>query len=54
MERLGITQTELAEHLGKKRPYVTAVLNGKRPWPDGMLQRCEAFVACREQGRDRD
>jgi len=54
MERLGITHAELAEHLGKKRPYVTAVLNEKRPWPDGMLPRCEEFLAFRERGRDRD
>jgi len=50
MDTAGVTQTELAEHLGKKRPYVTAVLNGKRPWPRGdLLERCEAFVASRER-----
>jgi len=50
MERLGITQSELAEHLGKKRCYVSALLNGIRPWPRGdLLDRCEAFVADRER-----
>jgi hypothetical protein len=50
MDAAGVTQTELAEHLGKKRCYVSALLNGIRPWPRGDLQeRCRAFVADRER-----
>ena len=50
MDAAGVTQTELAEHLGKKRAYVSALLNGIRPWPRGdLLERCEAFVADRER-----
>jgi len=51
MERVGITQAELAEHLGKKRCYISALLNGIRPWPKSDLrERCQAFLADREQG----
>ena len=38
MDTAGVTQTELAEHLGKKRCYVSALLNGIRPWPRGDLR----------------
>jgi len=49
MQLAGITQTELAEYVGKSRSYVAAILNKKRSWPKGDLkQRCDEFVSARE------
>lgn len=50
MTRLGISKAELAEHVGKSRPYISRLLDGTRPWPDAVLrEQCEAFVASRER-----
>jgi hypothetical protein len=48
MARAGMTQGELASRLGVSHPFVSKVLGGVRPWPTGMRERAEAFVAARE------
>jgi hypothetical protein len=45
LRRAGLTQQALAAHLGVKPPFVSDVLNGKKPWPPGQLERAEEFVA---------
>jgi hypothetical protein len=46
MRRAGVSQGELAAHLGRSRSFVTKLLNGK-PWPEGLLARAWAFLASR-------
>ena len=45
LRRAGLTQQDLASHLGVSAAFVSKVLNGKRPWPEGLRERAEAFVA---------
>ena len=46
MNRLDVTHQKLADHLGCTQQFVTQVLGGDRPWPEGMYERAEA--KCRE------
>jgi hypothetical protein len=51
MRRAGVSQGELATHLGRSRSFVTKLLNGRKPWPKGLLARARAFLAAqRHQG----
>jgi transcriptional regulator with XRE-family HTH domain len=36
-------QTDLATHLGLSQPYVSLLVNGKRPWTIGMLDPLADF-----------
>jgi hypothetical protein len=49
LRQAGVSQGELAAHLGRSRPFVNKLLNGKR-WPEGLLARARAFLAARGQG----
>jgi hypothetical protein len=46
LRRAGVSQGELAAHLGRSRSFVTKLLNGK-PWPEGLLAQARAFLASR-------
>jgi hypothetical protein len=45
LRRAGLSQQNLASHLGVSAAFLSAVLSGKKPWPPGMRERAEAFVA---------
>jgi hypothetical protein len=45
LRRAGLSQDDLARHLGKSKSFISQVLNGKKPWPPGLRERAEAFVA---------
>jgi hypothetical protein len=45
LRRAGLSQQNLARHLRVSAAFLSAVLNGKKPWPPGMRERAEAFVA---------
>lgn len=47
MERAGVTQTELGEYLGCTQQFLSKVLTGKRRWPQGMLERAEAYLVAK-------
>jgi hypothetical protein len=51
MHRLGVTQAKLAEQLGCAQQFVTQVLGGDRPWPDGMRERAEEYLKGIEDSR---
>ncbi len=44
MERAGVTQTELGEHLGCTQQFLSKVATGKRRWPSGMREKAEAYL----------
>jgi hypothetical protein len=44
MQQAGITQKELAEHLGVTKGFVSGALNGKKRWSAEMLQRAESYL----------
>jgi len=44
MQRAGLTQDELARHLGVTKSFVSKVLKGRKQWPEGMRARAEAFM----------
>ena len=44
MSRSGVTQAELAGHLGCTQQFLSKGLNGRRSWPEGMLGRAEAYL----------
>ena len=48
MSRSGVTQAELAGHLGCTQQSLSNVLNGRRSWPDGMTERAEACLKAKE------
>ena len=45
LRRAGLTQQALADYLGVSKGFISDVLNGKKAWPAGMLERAEKFVA---------
>jgi hypothetical protein len=45
LHRAGLTQQNLARHLGVSAAFVSDVLNGKKHWPQGMRDRAEALIA---------
>ena len=45
LRRAGLSQQDLARHLGVSAAFLSAALGGKKPWPPGMRVRAEAFVA---------
>jgi hypothetical protein len=52
MHRLGVTQAKLAEQLGCTQQFITKVLGGDRPWPEGMRQRAEEYLKGIEDSRE--
>jgi hypothetical protein len=50
MDRAGVTQTELGEHLGCTQQFLSKVATGKRRWPQGMRERAEAYLKEKEGG----
>jgi len=49
MSRGGVTQEELSGHLGCTQQFLSKVLNGKRSWPEGMLERAKAYLEAKER-----
>jgi hypothetical protein len=45
LQRAGLSQDDLARHLGVSKSFVSKLLAGKKAWPEGMRERAEAFVA---------
>jgi hypothetical protein len=45
LRRAGLSQQDLARHLGVSAAFLSAALSGKKPWPPGMRERAEAVVA---------
>jgi hypothetical protein len=43
LKRAGLSQDDLARHLGVSKSFVSKLLNGKKAWPEGMWQRAEAL-----------
>ena len=44
LKRAGLTQQALAEHLGVSQPFVSALLRGKKNWPEGLRKRAEELI----------
>jgi hypothetical protein len=56
LQRVGLSQDDLAQHLGVSKSFISKLLGGKKAWPEGMWQRAEAFVEAATDasgGRDR-
>jgi hypothetical protein len=49
MQRVGISQGELAGHVGRSRSFVSRLLNGRKPWPVGLREQADAYVSGRER-----
>jgi hypothetical protein len=45
LRRAGLSQDDLARHLGVTKSFVSMLLTGKKAWPAGMRERAEAFVS---------
>jgi hypothetical protein len=45
LRRAGLSQQDLARHLRVSAAFLSAVLSGKKPWPPGMRERAEEFLA---------
>ncbi len=45
LQRAGLSQDDLARHLGKTKGFISQLLSGKKQWPEGMRERAEAFIA---------
>jgi transcriptional regulator with XRE-family HTH domain len=50
LRRAGLSQQDLAQHLGVSAAFLSAALSDKKPWPPGMRERAEAFVAGGAEG----
>jgi hypothetical protein len=50
MTRQKISRRALARGLGVDASFLSKVLNGTKPWPPGLLERAEAFLAGRPRG----
>jgi hypothetical protein len=48
LSRLGLSQAELAAHLGRKPSFVSRLLAGEKKWPAGLLEKAQELVASRE------
>ncbi len=48
LSKAGLTHAQLARSLGVSRPYVTQMLNGKKPWPEQHRRVIEQYVAGHE------
>jgi hypothetical protein len=44
MKRLGVTHQSLSEHLECSQQFVTQMLGGRRPWPEGLFERAERHL----------
>lgn len=49
MRRAGVSQRDLARELGVTQPFVSQVLTGRRPWPQGLMEQAEEVVSGRHQ-----
>lgn len=47
LRRARLSQGQLAQELGVSAPFVSQILNNKRPWPQGLQERALAIVAAR-------
>lgn len=45
LQQAGLSQDDLARHLGVSKSFISKVLNGKKAWPEGMREQAEALVA---------
>jgi hypothetical protein len=45
MSQVGVTQRQLARHLGVSEPFVCTILKGKKRWPGELLRRAEVFIS---------
>jgi hypothetical protein len=53
MQRLRMSQAELARTLGCSQPFLSKVFACDRPWPDGMFEQAEGRVAEAEARQER-
>jgi hypothetical protein len=51
MDRAGVTQKELGEHLGCTQQFLSKVATRKRRWPPAMRERAEAYLGGKERLR---
>jgi transcriptional regulator with XRE-family HTH domain len=49
LQRAGLSQDDLARHLGKSKAFISQLLHGKKHWPAGMRKRAEAFIAANDR-----
>jgi hypothetical protein len=49
LQQAGLSQDDLARHLGVSKSFVSKLLNGKKVWPERMRERAEALIAAHTQ-----
>jgi len=54
MHMANVTQVELAAHLGVSQPFMSQLINNKKPWPPGTLAKAEEFLSSRGGSEDAD
>jgi hypothetical protein len=54
LRQAGLSQEDLARHLGVSESFVSQVLNGKKQWPAVMRERAEAFLGAAIQSGGSD
>jgi hypothetical protein len=45
LQGAGLSQDDLARHLGKSKSFISQLLSGKKNWPAGMRERAQAYIA---------
>jgi hypothetical protein len=50
MHEAGVTQRELAGHLGCSQQFVAQILGKRRAWPPGMQDKADAYLRQQEKG----
>jgi hypothetical protein len=45
LQQAGLSQDDLAGHLGKSQAFISQLLSGKKHWPEGLREQAEAFIA---------
>jgi transcriptional regulator with XRE-family HTH domain len=49
LQQAGLSQDDLARHLGVSKSFVSKLLNGKKAWPEGLQEQATAFIAVNAQ-----
>jgi hypothetical protein len=49
MKKNGVTQIELAAHLSKSQQFISALLRGMKPWPEGLLTKAMDYIKRKTQ-----